>query len=85
MNGRQLTMTFVVEAETRHLPVALASMTAKYTRELIMARLNRYFQNYLPELKPTAGYFQDGRRYINDIEPVLADLKIDRDCLVRCV
>ncbi len=83
--GRELTVTFVVEAETRHLPVALASMTAKYTRELVMARLNRYFQSHLPELKPTAGYFKDGRRYIDDIAPLITRLRIDRDCLVRCI
>jgi ribonuclease HII len=83
--GRQLTISFVVEAESAHLPVALASMTAKYVRELLMMRLNRYFKAMMPELKPTAGYYGDGRRYLADIEPLILSLGVDRAGLVRCV
>jgi hypothetical protein len=82
---RSLTVSFVPDSESRHLPVALASMTAKYVRELLMLRLNRFFMAHLPELKPTAGYFQDGRRYLSDIEPVIARLGIPRRRLVRQV
>jgi ribonuclease HII len=78
-----LTISFAVEAESRHLPVALASMTAKYVRELLMLRLNRFFCGHMPELKPTAGYVQDGRRYLADIEPVIARLGLQRTDLVR--
>jgi len=69
---RRMTITFTESAEQAHLPVALASMTAKYARELLMARLNAYFQALMPELKPTAGYVEDGRRFLADIEPALA-------------
>ncbi|MCA9291282.1 MAG: hypothetical protein KDA25_09140 [Phycisphaerales bacterium] len=82
---RALTVSFETGGEDRHLPVALASMVAKYARELLMARLNRFFQGHLPELKPTAGYVQDARRYLADIEPVIRDLGIARDALVRRV
>lgn len=58
---------FQVEAEESHLPVALASMTAKLVRELAMARLNRYWCARRPELKPTAGYRQDGARWLRDL------------------
>lgn len=78
-----LTISFAVEAESRHLPVALASMTAKYVRELLMLRLNRFFCGHLPELKPTAGYVLDGRRYLADIEPVITRLGLQRTDLVR--
>ena len=80
-----LSITFVVEAESQHLPVALASMTAKYVRELFMLRMNRHFTGLMPELKPTAGYNEDGRRYLQQIEPLIADRGIDRRALVRCV
>jgi ribonuclease HII len=80
-----MTLTFRVEAESKHLPVALASMTAKYVRELFMLRLNRHFRGLMPELKPTAGYNEDGRRYLADIEPLIAGRNIDRRHLVRCV
>jgi ribonuclease HIII len=85
LNGSLLTVSFLVEAESAHLPVALASMTAKYVRELFMMRLNRYFQALMPELKPTAGYYGDGRRYLDDIEPLISHMKVDRKSLVRSV
>ncbi|UCD76632.1 MAG: hypothetical protein JSV91_06845, partial [Phycisphaerales bacterium] len=78
-----LTLSFVRGAEERHFPVALASMAAKYVRELLMLRLNRYFRGFLPELKPTAGYVQDGRRYVRQIESVIRSEGLDRRCLLR--
>lgn len=65
---RAMTVTFMPEAEGAHLPVALASMLAKLTRELMMARFNAYWRALVPEIKPTAGYVQDGRRYLADLE-----------------
>ncbi len=82
--GKSLaTVTFASKSDEKHLPVALASMIAKYTRELKMIRLNRYFQNEIPELKPTAGYVKDGRRFLKEIEPFIADKGIKRELLVR--
>ena len=82
--GKSLaTVTFASKSDEKHLPVALASMIAKYTRELKMIRLNRYFQNEIPELEPTAGYVKDGRRFLKEIEPFLADKGIKRELLVR--
>ncbi len=79
--GRELTISFSTQAEERHLPVALASMAAKYVRELAMLRFNRYFQGQLPGLKPTAGYVQDGRRWLREAAAVIAE--VDRRMLVR--
>ena len=62
---------FQPEAEAAHMSVALASMTAKYVRELAMARFNRYWCARVPELKPTAGYTQDARRWLRDAAQVL--------------
>jgi len=64
---RAVTIHFMPEADGLHLPVALASMLAKYVRELMMLRFNRYWQSRLPELKPTAGYVQDARRWLSDV------------------
>jgi len=79
-----LTVTFSARSESKHLPAALASMVAKYVRELHMLRLNRFFTGHLPELKPTAGYVQDGRRYVRQIEPVMTRLGLPRHSLIRC-
>lgn len=78
-----MTLTFCVEAEKAHLPVALASMTAKYVRELLMMRFNNWFCGQLPELKPTAGYYKDGKRFIRDIEPLITKLKLPKADLIR--
>lgn len=62
---------FETESEQAHLPVACASIYAKLTRELAMARFNRYFRERLPELKPTAGYYADARRWLTDAQSVV--------------
>lgn len=69
-SGRAIVL-FVSEAESRHLPVALASMTAKLVRELAMQRFNRYWNARMPELKPTAGYRQDAWRWLGDAAGVV--------------
>jgi hypothetical protein len=54
----------------RHLPVALASMTAKYLREVWMESFNEYWCGFVPGLKPTQGYPVDARRFWTDIADV---------------
>jgi ribonuclease HII len=80
-----LLVSFEVGAEERHLPVALASMAAKYTREVSMRRLNAYFSERVPGLEPTAGYVEDGRRYLAEVKPVLAREAISERDFVRVV
>lgn len=72
---------FMSEAESAHLPVALASMAAKYVRELAMMRFNRYWCARMPELKPTAGYVQDARRWLRDAASIVTPA--DRAAMVR--
>jgi hypothetical protein len=79
----ECTISFSASGEDIHLPIALASMTAKYCRELLMLRMNRFFLEACPGLEPTAGYVQDARRYLKDIEPVIENQHIERSLLVR--
>lgn len=67
---------FCCRAE-RFLPTALASMTAKYLREMAMRAFNRFWCARLPELKPTAGYPIDARRFRQQIAPLQASLGIE--------
>jgi ribonuclease HII len=83
IDGSLSTISFASKSDEKHMPVALASMIAKYTRELMMLRFNTYFLDQIPELKPTAGYVQDGRRFLKEIEPFLAEKGINRELLVR--
>ena len=82
--GERLTVRFIKGGDVTALPVALASMTAKYVRELHMELLNRYFAGRLgPALRPTAGYVQDGRRFLADIESVIGDGEFQPELLIR--
>lgn len=79
--ARRMIVQFMPEAESRHMPVALASMAAKLARETLMARFNRYWQARMPELKPTAGYRQDGWRWLNDAAAILTPA--ERQAMIR--
>lgn len=65
------------------LPVALASMTAKYHRELAMRAFNAFWAAQIPGIKPTAGYPQDARRFKAEIEAVQSKLGIEDAILWR--
>ena len=80
---RSVHMSFRVKAEEYSLPVALASMVSKYIRELLMGQINRYFQGLCPELKATAGYWQDGKRFIKDIRSRIPETCFKDEQLIR--
>ena len=75
---------FLVEAERQHLPVALASMTSKYLREMCMVLFNRFWAGHLPEIRPTAGYYGDGGRFYSEIGPAIKRLGLDERMIYRC-
>ena len=81
---RGMELRFGVDFDRLHLPVALASMTSKYLRELFMELLNRYWAARVAGLAPTAGYYADGKRFLTEIDPALRRLALDRDLLERC-
>jgi ribonuclease HII len=69
-------VVFQVNGE-RFLPTALASMTAKYLRELSMKAFNEYWRAHVPDIKPTAGYYRDAWRFKKDIATKQQELGID--------
>jgi hypothetical protein len=64
VGGAPTEMSFVVEADHQFPQVGLASMLAKYLREAFMERFNDYFARLAPGVTPTAGYVEDGRRWL---------------------
>jgi len=60
-------------------------MAAKLARELHMRRLNAYFAEHVPGLAPTAGYVQDGRRWMADVGAAVERLGIADAELVRSI
>ena len=62
-HNRDLNITFQVKADRDEPAVALASILAKYLRELEMHCINSYWTGRMRWLKRTAGYPQDGKRW----------------------
>lgn len=81
-SGRRAEFRFCAQAES-YLPVALASMTAKYLRELAMAAFNDFWCDRMSGLRPTAGYPVDARRFKAAIAPLQRELDIDDRVLWR--
>ncbi len=80
--GRSIDIRFCVKGE-RWVPVALASMTAKYLREVAMRVFNAYWCRHIPGLHPTAGYPQDAKRFRREIDAKRSELGIEEHCLWR--
>lgn len=81
--ARRMKLVFAERGERRSFAVALASCLAKYTRETCMRAFNAHFATLEPDLKPTAGYTTDGRRWLADAAAMLERSGIDRGVLVR--
>ncbi|MEZ5989908.1 MAG: hypothetical protein R3F30_12435 [Planctomycetota bacterium] len=80
--GGHTHLSFVEKGEDRSFPTAAASCLAKYVRELLIEALNEWFRGRRPDLRPTAGYYSDGRRFLDDLGDDLVGLP--RQLLVRC-
>ncbi len=80
---QRVMISFREKSELSSFPTALASMTSKYLRELFMAKFNAWWCGRIPDLKPTAGYYQDGRRWLEAVSAHLAGLGIGQEELTR--
>ena len=76
--GREITLVVQPKADSFYFPTSLASMLAKHAREWGMDLVNRFWAKYIPNLRPTAGYPVDGKRFMEQIEIHLLDLEIPR-------
>jgi hypothetical protein len=74
--GQRIEFRFQVGGE-EHVPTALASMASKYLRELAMRAWNDFWCSRISDLKPTAGYPEDARRFRSDIAALQKELGID--------
>ncbi len=80
---RRMELVFREKGDVHSFPVALASCFAKYAREISMEAFNAYFQKIDPDLKATAGYTTDGRRWLEDARAILGPADLPRDVLIR--
>ena len=68
---KNIYIEFLPKADQNKFTVALASITAKFFREILMNEFNRYFTSRIPSLKPTAGYPEDAKRFFAEITDTL--------------
>lgn len=79
---KRVEIHFVAKGES-FLPSALASMTAKYLRELAMTAFNQFWCERVADLKPTAGYPVDAARFRDQIRDIQQQLGISDHQLWR--
>ena len=77
MDAKERQVQFCFQAKADNiLAAALASMMSKYLRELAMRAFNRFWIDQKSDLKPTAGYPLDAKRFKRQIQKVQAGLGI---------
>ena len=81
--GRDVRVTIRPRADSGSVSVALASMVAKYLREVAMRQFNRFWGQHVPGLPPTAGYPVDAKRYYAAIRDAMGQLTIDDEQVWR--
>ncbi|MDH3728626.1 MAG: hypothetical protein OER77_13940 [Myxococcales bacterium] len=75
---------FEVDADARHLPVALASIVGKYLREICMLRIGEFYRRDVPGLQLASGYHDPvTNRFIEQTQPARHQLRIASDCFQR--
>jgi ribonuclease HII len=80
---RSITIQFCKKGESKHMLIAWASIVSKYVREIFMHQFNAYWTALNPDLTPTAGYWEDGQRFMKDIAPLLKKTGISENDLIR--
>ena len=81
--ARDVRVSFRPRADGETVAVALASMAAKYLREVSMRQFNRHWRTHLPDLQPTAGYPVYGARFYAEIAPLLPGLNLPEAAVRR--
>lgn len=81
---KRMRIHFVVDGDDKFMPVSLASIFSKYIREQLVECINQYFLSHCQNIKPTAGYWKDGQRFIKELKTKVPHLKYEQHKLVRC-
>ncbi len=79
----KITVEFLPKADQNEFSVALASIFSKFLREIFMDSFNTYFSQLLPNLRATAGYPQDAKRFYQDITGLLNKDGLTKEILWR--
>jgi ribonuclease HII len=80
---RPIQITFKPRADAESVAVALASMLAKYLREVCMKQFNRFWAKHVPGIEPTAGYPNDAKRFYAQIQAAMEKLGLKAEQVWR--
>ena len=81
--GTRMLVSFTEKGEDHSFTTALGSCFAKFGREVAMEAFNRYWCTRQEGLRPTAGYTQDGRRWMEDASAAIAAAGLAPGVLTR--
>jgi hypothetical protein len=77
-------VSFEVDSDDRHLPVAMASMVGKYVRELLMERQNHFYLSQQESLCRPSGYHDPvTARFIDESALLRRRLGVTDRCFLR--
>ncbi|MFY8200154.1 MAG: hypothetical protein ACOVLE_05760 [Pirellula staleyi] len=77
-NGNEMQIQFQVDGDSL-FPSAAASILAKWTREVLMGRLNTFWNSRVAGgIEPTAGYYVDAMRFAGQIESTASSMLLER-------
>jgi hypothetical protein len=71
LHPRRLDLGFVMGGDRLDPRISWGSILAKYLRELVLRAFNRYFSARVRGLQPTAGYPEDAKRFIAQVQASL--------------
>jgi ribonuclease HII len=78
------TVHFVRDADGSDPLVALSSLVGKYFRELLMARIVRFYRREQPSLRDVSGYNDPvTARFVRETQPIRKRLGVPADCFRR--
>jgi ribonuclease HII len=83
LGSRRIELGFAMGGDRLDPRISWGSILAKYLRELTLRAFNRYFVGRVNGLRPTAGYPEDAKRFIAQVNAALGEGGLERDAWIR--
>lgn len=82
-NGQTIIFGFYKKGDSLYEEISMASILAKWLRETFMNSFNSYWLSYNNKIQPTAGYPEDGKRFIKEMRPYFDKSLLPTDLIIR--
>jgi ribonuclease HII len=81
--GQNLLFGFYKKGDALFEEISMASILAQWLRETFMDSFNSYWLKYNNKIQPTAGYPEDGKRFIKEMKHHFEKSLLSLDLIVR--